>query len=153
MKNGGELVSRRDAVIMCGGLSASLLMPGGIKAEAPKLMLARPIPHGHGETLPVIGVGTAHVFNVGAGPLERTGQTEVIRALVAGGGTVVDTAPSYGNAESVLGGILSEVALRPRVFIATKLEEYRAGAEAAEARQSLQRLKTDKVDALQLHNV
>ncbi|MDP9090595.1 MAG: aldo/keto reductase, partial [Pseudomonadota bacterium] len=41
----------------------------------------------------------------------------------------------------------------PRVFIATKLEEYRAGAEAAEARQSLQRLKTDKVDALQLHNV
>jgi aryl-alcohol dehydrogenase-like predicted oxidoreductase len=90
---------------------------------------------------------------VGASPQERTGQTEVIRALVAGGGTVVDTAPSYGNAENVIGGIVSEGGLRSRVFIATKLEEYRSGGEAAEARLSLQRLKTDKVDALQLHNV
>ena len=101
----------------------------------------------------MIGVGTASVFNVGASPPERTGPTDVIRALVAGGGSVVDTAPSYGNAENVIGGILADTGLRPRVFIATKLEAYRTGGEAAEARQSLQRLKTDKVDALQLHNV
>ncbi len=128
-------------------------MPGSATADAQKPMLVRPIPHGHGETLPVIGLGTAYVFNVGGSPQERTGQTEVIRALVAGGGAVVDTAPSYGNAENVIGGIVGEGGLRPRVFIATKLEEYRSGAEAAEARQSLARLKTDKVDALQLHNV
>ena len=153
MKGGDHLLSRRDAVILCGGLSASLLIPGLAAADAQKPMLVRPIPHGHGETLPVIGVGTAGVFNVGASPQERTGPTEVIRALVAGGGSVVDTAPSYGNAENVIGGILTDTGLRPRVFIATKLEEYRAGGEAAEARESLRRLKTDKVDALQLHNV
>jgi aryl-alcohol dehydrogenase-like predicted oxidoreductase len=153
MKHGGKFISRRDAVIMCGGVSASLLIPGLATADAPKPMLVRPIPHGHGETLPVIGLGTAYVFNVGAKPQDRTGQAEVIRALVAGGGTVVDTAPSYGNAENVIGGILSESGSRSSVFIASKLEEYRSGAEAAEARQSLQRLKTDKVDALQLHNV
>ena len=153
MKHGGQLVSRRDALILCGGASASLLIPASSTADAQKSLLVRPIPHGHGETLPVIGLGTAYVFNVGASPQERAGQTEVIRALVAGGGAVVDTAPSYGNAENVIGGILSEGGLRPRVFIATKLEEFRSGAEAAEARQSLARLKTDKVDALQLHNV
>jgi aryl-alcohol dehydrogenase-like predicted oxidoreductase len=153
MKRGNQLLSRRDAVIMCGGLSASLLLPGLAAADTQKPMLARLIPHGHGETLPVIGVGTSGVFNVGASPQERTGPTDVLRALVAGGGTVVDTAPSYGNAENVIGGILTDTGLRPRVFIATKLEEYRAGGEAAEARESLQRLKTNKVDALQLHNV
>src|SRR3984885_16329723 len=140
MKPGEHLLSRRCAVIMCGGWSASLLMPGLVAADAQKPMLVRPIPHGHGETLPVIGVGTAVVFNVGANPQERTGPTDVIRALVAGGGSVVDTAPSYGNAENVIGGILTDTKLRPRVFIATKLEEYRTGGEAAEARQCLQRL-------------
>ena len=98
MKGGDQLLSRRDAVIMCGGLSASLLMPALAVADAQKPILVRPIPHGHGETLPVIGVGTSGVFNVGASPQDRTGPTEVIRALVTGGGTVVDTAPSYGEA-------------------------------------------------------
>lgn len=153
MKGSDQVLSRRDALIMCGGLSASLLIPGLAQADAQKPMLVRAIPHGHGETLPVIGVGTAGVFSVGVSPQERTGPTEVIRALAAGGGAVIDTAPSYGNAENVIGSILAETGLRPRVFIATKLEEYRSGGEAAEARASLQRLKTDRVDALQLHNV
>jgi aryl-alcohol dehydrogenase-like predicted oxidoreductase len=150
---GGDQFSRRDAIVICGGLSASLLIPGLALADVQKPMLVRPIPHGHGETLPVIGVGTSGVFDVGASPQERSGPTAVIRALVAGGGTMVDTAPSYGNAENVIGGILSDTGLRPRVFIATKLEEYRTGGEATEARESLRRLKTSKVDALQLHNV
>jgi aryl-alcohol dehydrogenase-like predicted oxidoreductase len=139
---------------MCGGLGASLLMPEMTVAEAEKPLLVRPIPHASSEALPVIGVGTAGgVFNVGASPQDRAGQTEVVRALVAGGGSVIDTAPSYGEAENVVGGILADTGLRPRVFIATKLEAYRSGGEAAEARESLRRLKTDKVDALQLHNV
>jgi aryl-alcohol dehydrogenase-like predicted oxidoreductase len=153
MKDGEQSLSRRDALILCGGLSAGLLIPEIAGAETDRPLLARPIPHGRGETLPVIGVGTSGVFNVGASPQERAGPTEVVRALVAGGGSIIDTAPSYGEAENVVGGILSDTRLRPRVFIATKLEQYRAGAEAAEARESLQRLKTDKVDALQLHNV
>jgi aryl-alcohol dehydrogenase-like predicted oxidoreductase len=101
----------------------------------------------------VVGVGTARVFNVGANPQDRTRPTEVVRALLAGGGSLIDTAPSYGDAETVIGGILTATGLRPRVFIATKLERYQPGREVAEARDSLRRLGTDKVDALQLHNV
>ena len=153
MKSGARLVSRRDAVVMCGGLSASLLVPRVAAAEAQSPLLVRAIPHGAGEALPVIGVGTAGVFNVGSSPQDRTRPTDVIRALVAGGGAVIDTAPSYGEAENVVGDALSDTRLRARVFIATKLEEYRTGGETTEARESLRRLKTDKVDALQLHNV
>jgi aryl-alcohol dehydrogenase-like predicted oxidoreductase len=101
----------------------------------------------------VIGLGTAVVFNVGATTQERAGPTAVVRTLVDGGATLIDTAPSYGEAETVVGNILTATGLRPRVFIATKLEEYRPGGEAAEARASLQRLGTSKIDLLQLHNV
>jgi aryl-alcohol dehydrogenase-like predicted oxidoreductase len=153
MKGGHRPISRRDVVTWCAGLSASALIRDLHAAEGPSQMRVRPIPHGRGENLPVIGVGTAGVFNVGTNAEDSTGPTAVVRTLADGGGSVIDTAPSYGQAESVIGGILSDTGLRPRVFIATKLESYRKGAEAAEARESLQRMKTDKVDALQLHNV
>jgi aryl-alcohol dehydrogenase-like predicted oxidoreductase len=53
----------------------------------------------------------------------------------------------------VVGDILAAKNLRPRAFIATKLEEYRPGEEENEARECLKRLRTDKLDLLQLHNV
>jgi len=77
----------------------------------------------------------------------------VVQALVAGGGSVIDTAPSYGEAEGVVGDIVAAAGLRPRVFIATKLEYFRPGQEEAEAQACLKALKTDRVDLLQLHNV
>jgi aryl-alcohol dehydrogenase-like predicted oxidoreductase len=153
-KGNSHLLSRRDATAACGGVLAGTLAPSFIaSAQAQGQLLARPIPHGGGERLPAVGVGTVNVFDVGSRPEERAGPTSVVRALVAGGGSLVDSAPSYGEAESVIGDILAQTGLRPRVFIATKLERYRPGGEAAEARQSLQRLKTGKVDVLQLHNV
>ena len=115
--------------------------------------MARAIPQGHGETLPAVGVGTVTVFDVGSSAQERAGPTAVVRALVAGGGSLIDTAPSYGNAENVVGDILAQTGLRPKAIIATKLERYRRGAMAAEARECLGRLKTGKIDILQLHNV
>ncbi|HEY1876266.1 MAG TPA: aldo/keto reductase [Rhizomicrobium sp.] len=115
--------------------------------------MQRPIPHGKGETIPVVGLGTSEVFDVGSSPSDRAGPTAVVQALISGGGSVIDTAPSYGEAERVVGDILSATGLRPRAFIATKLEEYRPGAEESEARGCLERLRTSKLDLLQLHNV
>jgi aryl-alcohol dehydrogenase-like predicted oxidoreductase len=153
MTGGDRLLSRREALILCSALSASAMTPAWSGAQAVSPMRTRRIPHAGNETLPVVGVGTAGVFNVGANPPDRSGPTEVVRALVNGGGSLIDTAPSYGDAESVIGGILTATALRPRVFIATKLEQYQRGGEMAEARDSLRRLGCDRVDALQLHNV
>ena len=72
---------------------------------------------------------------------------------VAGGGTLIDTAPSYGQAEGVVGDVLANTGLRNKVFIATKLEDFVPGKEEAETRDCLKALKTSKIDLLQLHNV
>ena len=142
------LLSRRT---LTGGLAAAALaQPLLAQAQAP--LLKRPIPHAGGEMLPVVGLGTAVVFNAAANSAQRSGAVSVVRALVDGGGTLIDTAPSYGAAEGFVGEILDETALRPRVFLSTKLEEYRPGAEEEEAQACLRRLKTDRVDLLQLHN-
>ena len=138
---------------LCAGLGAGLTAPSLAFAQAQTPLLARPIPHGGNETLPSVGVGTVKVFDVGSGLQDRAGPSAVVRALVAGGGSLIDTAPSYGDAESVVGEILSDTGLRPRTIIATKLERYRRGDLAAETGASLQRLKTNKIDVLQLHNV
>jgi aryl-alcohol dehydrogenase-like predicted oxidoreductase len=145
-------LSRRSVT---GGLGAAVLASPLVApaSRAQDGLRKRPIPHGDGEMLPVVGLGTAGVFNRVAGGQQRSGPTAVIRALVEGGASLIDTAPSYGNAEAVIGEVMAATALRPKIFIATKLEEYRRGGEEAEARASLQRLRTGKVDLLQLHNV
>jgi aryl-alcohol dehydrogenase-like predicted oxidoreductase len=146
-----QALSRRQVTT---GVGAAMLVPSlVVSTDAQSALLRRAIPHGNAETLAVIGLGTSEVFDVGAGAQERAGPAAVVRALVAGGGALIDTAPSYGEAENVVGDILIATALRPKVFVATKLEDYRPGGEEAEARGCLQRLRTNKLDLLQLHNV
>jgi aryl-alcohol dehydrogenase-like predicted oxidoreductase len=109
----------------------------------------RPIPR-TGERLPVIGLGTSGVFDIGDNQPERAVLLEVIRTLMSGGGSVVDTASSYGTAETVLGTLLAESGLRPRIFIATKLESGQL--TSADLEGSFKRLRTRKIDLMQLHN-
>jgi aryl-alcohol dehydrogenase-like predicted oxidoreductase len=145
----------RRAVALSVGLGSAALGSGFLSthAQSQGTLLRRAIPHGKGETIPVVGLGTSEVFDVGSSPADRAGPTAVVQALVAGGGSVIDSAPSYGEAERVVGDILAGTGLRSRAFIATKLEEYRPGAEESEARGCLERLRTPKLDLLQLHNV
>ncbi len=145
-------VSRRAFTVSV-GVSSVALGSGLLKAQTGQAVLRRLIPHGKGETIPVVGLGTSEVFDVGSAPSDRAGPTAVVQALISGGGSLIDTAPSYGEAEKVVGDILVATNLRPRVFVATKLEEYRPGAEESEARGCLERLRTPKLDLLQLHNV
>jgi aryl-alcohol dehydrogenase-like predicted oxidoreductase len=147
-------VSRREVALSVG--VGSVALAGGLlsaRAQGGKPLLQRPIPHGKGETIPVVGLGTSEVFDVGSSSSDRAGPTAVVQSLIAGGGSLIDTAPSYGEAERVVGDILASTGLRPRAFIATKLEEYRRSAEESEARGCLERLRTPKLDLLQLHNV
>ncbi len=115
-------------------------------------MLRRPIPHGS-ETLPVIGIGTSQVFDVGGDEAKRRGLAGVVATLVDGGGSVIDTASSYDTSEEVVGAIATGTPLRPRIFIATKLEERGGRAAEAEFKTSLRRLRVKSVDLLQMHNV
>lgn len=147
------LPSRRRLLVLSAGLTAAAWLPvAGKAATGASGLIARPIPHS-GESLPAVGLGTSEVFDVGDDPARRKACTEVIRTLVAGGGSLIDTAPSYGTAESVVGDLIAATDLRDRVFLATKLEDYDRNTGAAELHASLQRLRTDRVGLMQLHNV
>jgi aryl-alcohol dehydrogenase-like predicted oxidoreductase len=63
----------------------------------------------------------------------------------------VDVAPSYGEAERVLGPAVA--AHRDRIFLACKTRERRAPKARDELHRSLERLRTDRFDLYQCHAV
>ena len=130
-------------------LAATALLPRLAPAQtaAAPAIVTRAIPR-TGERLPVVGLGTASVFNRDDEPTRRAA-AQVVQTLVEAGGRLIDTASSYGAAESVLGQVIAAGALRDKVFLATKLE----APDATELQGSLARLRMAKVDLLQLHNV
>ena len=137
-------ITRRDLPALA-GLALLARKASAQSGAAP--LISRAIP-GSGERLPVVGLGTARIFD-SDDERSRHAASQVIGALAEAGGRVVDTASSYGEAESVLGDVIAPSALRDKLFIATKLE----APDEAELKRSLTRLKTPKVDLLQLHNV
>jgi aryl-alcohol dehydrogenase-like predicted oxidoreductase len=136
-------VTRRDFATLAGGL---LLSPKAL-AQADLPLITRAIPVS-GEALPVVGLGTAAVFDADD-ETTRSQADAVLQALVKNGGRLIDTASTYGDAERVLGEVIATAGLRDKLFIATKLES----PDADELQRSLTRLKTTKLDLLQLHNV
>ena len=108
-------LSRREVIA---GASA-LAMSGSLPGLAQEGIWTKPIPHS-GEQLPIVGLGTSVVFQIGKDPNEREPRREVLQALVAGGGNLIDTASTYGSAEMVVGDLVAEEKLRGKVFIATK---------------------------------
>jgi diketogulonate reductase-like aldo/keto reductase len=106
-----------------------------------------------GERLPVIGMGTSGTFDVDETPTELVPLIEVTRLLLDMPNSLIDTAPSYGRAEAVVGDILQGGKWRERAFLATKISA-RAGDEArAQWQRSKAALRTGKVDLLQVHNL
>ena len=143
---------RRNFLELAAGAAAGSVLPAAsaIAADAP--VATRTIPR-TGERLPVVGLGTAIIFDIGEDAPKRAERTEVIKTMLSGGARLIDTAPSYGTAETVVGDLLAATGLRDKVFLATKVRVANRENSLAEMNQSLRRLRTDKVDLLQLHNV
>jgi aryl-alcohol dehydrogenase-like predicted oxidoreductase len=137
-------IRRRDFMAL---VAATALARRAAAQTSPAPLITRAIPS-TGERLPAVGLGTASVFDRANEPT-RHAAAQVVRTLIDDGGRLIDTASSYGDAEIVLGEAMASAGVRERIFIATKLE----APDAAELRRSLTRLKTAKLDLLQLHNV
>jgi len=121
-------------------------------AAGPKAMLKRKIPSS-GEEIPVIGMGSSNTFDVGTAATDLDPLRGVLEALVAGGATVIDTSPMYGRSEAVLGELIAKLGLRPQLWLATKV--WTRGRKAGEAQiaESMRRLRTDRLELLQIHNL
>lgn len=152
MNKFNNLCTRREVLALGAGLVLGAL-PGMATAQAAaKPLLARAIPK-TGEMLPVIGLGTAIIFDIHDDAVKRAERAAVIKTFLAGGARLIDTAPSYGSAESVVGDLLAELKIRDNVFLATKVRSNDNAAFIAQMKESQRRLRTPKFDLMQLHNV
>ena len=116
-------------------------------------MLKRKIPSS-GEAVPAIGMGTSGSFEITPGGPQYEALKEVLKRFFDGGATLIDTAPTYSNAEDVLGPLLADAKLRPKAFIATKLSGVVGRDQGlAQFQKTLKSLRTDKVELLQVHNL
>lgn len=152
MNKFNNLYTRREVLALGAGLALSALTGKATAQAAAKPLLARAIPK-TGETLPVIGLGTAIIFDIHDDAVKRAERAAVIKTFLAGGARLIDTAPSYGSAESVVGDLLAELKVRDKVFLATKVRSNDNAAFVAQMKASQQRLRTPKFELMQMHNV
>ena len=144
----------RRSVLKAGAAGAGLIAwRGALLSAADSLPLNRkPIPSTR-EMVPVVGLGTNN-FDVGDAADIAT-RKEVLQGMPQLGGSVVDTAPLYGRSEMVIGGIVADLGNRDKLFLATKvISRDPDGADGkASIEESFHRLRTDKIDLLQVHNL
>jgi hypothetical protein len=86
-------------------------------------------------------------------PAERTPLKDVLKSLVELGGRVVDSSPMYGTAESVVGDLAADLAITDKLFLATKVWTSGREAGVAQMEQSLKRLRAQRLDLIQIHNL
>jgi aryl-alcohol dehydrogenase-like predicted oxidoreductase len=126
--------------------AADLAKQGGANLPA----ITKKIPS-TGESLPVVGLGT-NQYSVTA-PEEIAARREVLKSFPELGAKVIDTARGYGESEVVIGNLLKELGNRDKIFLASKTSirgEIPPGDQELEL--ALQRLQTDRIDLLQVHN-
>jgi len=132
------------------GLGALAGLPFAVKgmyliSNEKQIMLKRPL----GETglkLSIIGLGGVTVRD-----LPQAEVNNLVHEAIDGGINYIDVAPTYGNAEELLGPALK--GYRDRVFIACKTHHRKKEEAAAELRQSLKKLGTNYFDLYQFHGI
>lgn len=130
------------------GISAGRLAA----ATVPDDLILRAIPRS-GEQIPVLGLGSSDTFEVGAAVAERAAVREVLEQYVALSGRVVDTSPMYGTAETVIGDIARDLGIQSKLWLATKVWTRGRAAGIAQMEQSFRRLRTERIDLIQVHNL
>jgi diketogulonate reductase-like aldo/keto reductase len=146
-------VTRREAAKVIGGTAAALVFP--ITAEAKSessAMLTRTIPSS-GEKLPVIGLGTWRAFDVNLSADIRRQLEDVLSLFAKLGGQVIDSSPMYGSAEEVIGDLTSELGIREKLFLATKVWTRGKQSGVQSMQRSMSLLRTNRIDLMQVHNL
>ena len=66
---------------------------------------------------------------------------------------MIDSSPMYGNAEAVLGEVLSRLDTPDSLFAATKVWTYGQEAEVTQMQESMERMGVPRFDLMQIHNL
>jgi aryl-alcohol dehydrogenase-like predicted oxidoreductase len=153
------MISRREWLGLTLGAGAALALDPRMLAalDRQRQLITRAVP-ATGEQLPIVGLGSSATFSQIARSEDVSALREVLQTMVEQGGTVFDTAPSYGASEEVAGRIASELGITDRIFWATKVNVAREGradpaAARAQIESSFQKLRTPRIDLIQVHNL
>src|SRR6187455_1237067 len=134
-------MKRRTFLSSAAAFAVVAALPRSARAQtvASNALITARIP-GADRELPVIGIGTARRYADPDGEAELAGQ-------------VIDTAPSYGKAEEVIGLLVEQLGIRDRLFLATKVGVNSREEGVAEIEQSFVRLRTKQIDLIAVHNL
>ena len=156
------MTTRREWLSTTLGVAGALaIAPHLAKAQSSasaSTLITRAIPS-TGEKLPIIGLGSSATFAQVARNEDHEALKAVISKMVELGGTVFDTAPSYGASEEVAGKIAQELGVAKKLFWATKLNVASRGgaADVTAARNQLEnsfkRIGKPVIDLIQVHNM
>jgi aryl-alcohol dehydrogenase-like predicted oxidoreductase len=103
-----------------------------------------------GEQVSLLGIGGFHL-----GIPSEAEAIRIVQTALDHGVTFFDNCWDYhdGKSEERLGRALSEGGQRQKAFVMTKLDGRTKQAASAQLEQSLQRLKTDMIDLVQMHEI
>lgn len=140
---GAARVTGALAVASAGGL---LARADDAPLQVPRVELGRT-----GASVSRLGIGCAHFQRPHITPDDVGG---VLHRALEIGVNYLDTAPNYvtgdSHAEAKMGPAIKEI--RDKVFLVTKTEEPSYEGTWQLLRQSMQRLQTDRLDLVHLHN-
>jgi aryl-alcohol dehydrogenase-like predicted oxidoreductase len=152
---GGIFMNRRKFLRtgVVGG--AALVLPQCDLFAQPMPLLEKKIPSS-GETIPIIGLGTARRYEEIKTEAEKVPLRETIAKFNELGLKVIDSSSSYGTAEAVVGELVEGLKIRGSLFLATKVSlrnavGREAGLEIIEA--SFKRYRTKMIDLIAVHNL
>jgi diketogulonate reductase-like aldo/keto reductase len=150
------MIKRRQVIQF--GSSLLAMQALGVHAEQsspsplPVPVNQRPIPSS-GELVPVIGMGTSRTFDVDGSEESLAALTQVMKVFIEGGGTIIDSSPMYGNAETRVGDILRAMQPRPKLFEATKVWTTGEREGIAQMEESAKRMDVEQFDLIAVHNL
>jgi len=136
------------------GLSAGavLALGGQYSFAGPGDLILKEIPSS-GQKIPVIGLGTNR-YGTDVSAAARKPLRAALKRFHELGGTLIDTAPMYRSSEVVLGELMAELGIRDDLFVATKVDRTAGRTDSEEQmNESTVKLKTDKFDLMQVHNL
>ena len=142
-------VTRRALLKTAAAALGAVLMPLEAGGSG---MLERRIPK-TAEPVPAVGLGTWQVFDVAGDAAHMAQAKDTLATFVELGARVVDSSPMYGSSEAVTGQLASELGVRAKLFVATKVWTSGRQAGIRQMEDSLRRLRVERLDLMQVHNL
>jgi hypothetical protein len=159
-----QMQGRREFLKAGGAVTAALLAPASLAADAPKALPGLPLNPRTPAAMPTRNLGKTGykvgIFSLGGqASLEKPNNFEIAVPIVERaldlGVNYIDTSSIYGGparwSEQYIGKVMAK--RRQEAFLATKTKERTRDGSLRMIEKSLQLLQTDHIDLWQLHDI